>query len=61
MNRSQGNLPRHDSCRPITLLTHAGVRKFQLQKEVLGPNTPCRTKVFDKFASDDASLHCTWS
>jgi hypothetical protein len=27
----------------------------------LGPNMPCRTKVFDIFASDDASLHGTWS
>ena len=44
MNRSKGNWPNYEPCKPITLLTHTGVRKFQLQKEVLGPNMPYRTK-----------------
>jgi hypothetical protein len=34
---------QYDPCIPITLLSHAGERKFQLQKEVMRPKLPCRT------------------
>jgi hypothetical protein len=50
------------SCKPITLLTHVGVRKFQFTKRSVGAKQcPVEPKVSNKFASDDASLHGTWS
>jgi hypothetical protein len=36
METSQGTRPNYDPCRLITLLTHAGVQKFRLQKFCAG-------------------------
>ena len=57
METSKGTWPNYDSCRLITLLTHAGVWKFRLQNLCWGIKCPSRTNtVWNICASDDANF-----
>ena len=57
METSQGTWSNYDSCRLITILTHAWVRKFRLQNLCWGIKCPSRTNtVWNICASDDANF-----